>query len=117
MHAKGIKDVNLFMKMDVYVVVSISGDPYNYTQKSKTKVDRDGGKNPAWDCPMSFTILETAAQLGWLALVFNLRCDRILGDEDIGEVIVPIKELLSSPASDEKSLQTVTYQVRLGIMS
>ncbi|OWM74093.1 protein SRC2-like [Punica granatum] len=110
--AKDIKDVNLFSKMDVYVVVSISGDPYNNSQKAKTKVDRDGGKNPAWNCPMKFTIIESAAQEGGLALVFNLRCDRSLGDKDIGEVVVPIKELLSSAKEDEKSMRTVTYQVR-----
>ncbi|KAK4755673.1 hypothetical protein SAY87_009430 [Trapa incisa] len=111
--AKDLKDVNLFTKMDVYVVVSISGDPFNYTQKTKTKVDRDGGKNPAWNFSMRFTINEPAAQQGHLNLIFKLRCDRILGDEDIGEVVVPIREILgSSTAADERSMKTVTYQVR-----
>lgn len=111
MSARDIKDVNVFSKMDVYVVVSVTGDPRGSTQKAKTEVDRAGGKNPAWNCPMKFTIPESAARQGKLALVFKLRCERSLGDRDIGEVVVPIGELMdSSPKGDERSIQTVTYQ-------
>ncbi|GLT63986.1 hypothetical protein SLA2020_365070 [Shorea laevis] len=61
---------------------------------------------------MKFTINEYAAkQNGQLTLLFTLRCDRSLGDKDVGEVYVPLKELLNS-AGDGKSMQFVSYQVR-----
>lgn len=116
MSARNIKDVNLLSKMDVYVVVTIVGNPHNKPQKAKTQVDRDGGKNPAWNCPMKFMVDESAAQQGKLTLMFKLRCERSLGDKDIGDVVVPIRDLLSSPKHDRKSIQTVTYQVSIQIM-
>ncbi|KAJ9154492.1 hypothetical protein P3X46_027817 [Hevea brasiliensis] len=109
--AKDLKDVNLFSKMDVYAVVSISGDSQLHKQKTKTPVDRDGGTNPTWNFPARFTIHGDPAQQNRLNLVFKLRCDRALGDKDIGEVNVPIKELFDS-MGDGKSMQFVSYQVR-----
>ncbi|KDP27783.1 hypothetical protein JCGZ_18863 [Jatropha curcas] len=109
--AKDLKDVNLFSKMDVYAVVSISGDSQQPKQKIKTPVDHDGGTNPTWNFPAKFTILEAPAQQNRLILVINLRCERALGDKDIGEVNVPIKELLET-MGDGKSMQFVSYQVR-----
>lgn len=106
--AKDLKDVNLISKMDVYVVVSINGDSRS---KQKTPVDRDGGTNPTWNFPMKFTVDESAAQQNRLTLSFKLRCERTLGDKDIGEVNVPIKELLD-PAGESKPIQFVSYQVR-----
>jgi hypothetical protein len=108
--AKDLKDVNLFSKMDVYVAVSLTGDSQN-KQKAKTKVDRDGSTSPSWNFPMKFTIGESAAKQNQLTLVFTLRCDRTLGDKDVGEVHVPVKELLDS-AGDGNSMQFVSYQVR-----
>ncbi|KAJ9181931.1 hypothetical protein P3X46_005974 [Hevea brasiliensis] len=109
--AKDLKDVNIFSKMDVYAVVSISGDSQLPKQKTRTHVDREGGTNPTWNFPAKFTIYETPAQQSRLNLVFKLRCDRALGDKDIGEVNVPVKELLDS-MGDGKSMQFVIYQVR-----
>ncbi|KAL3626509.1 hypothetical protein CASFOL_030058 [Castilleja foliolosa] len=49
-----------------------------------------------------------------LTLDFKLICERALGDKDVGEVHVPIKELLDTPSkpagADRK--QFVSYQVR-----
>ncbi|KAG6664297.1 hypothetical protein CIPAW_02G083700 [Carya illinoinensis] len=105
--AKDLKDLNLFSKMDVYVVVSLSGDK----QKAKTKVDREGGTSPSWNFPVKFTIDESAARQNRLNLEFKLRCDRSLGgDKDIGVVYVPVTELLNS-TGDGKSMQFVSYQV------
>ncbi|XP_041000897.1 protein SRC2-like [Juglans microcarpa x Juglans regia] len=105
--AKDLKDLNLFSKMDVYVVVSLSGDK----QKAKTKVDREGGTSPSWNFPVKFTIDESAARQNRLNLEFKLRCDRSLGgDKDVGVVYVPVAELLNS-TGDGKSMQFVSYQV------
>ncbi|KAJ4954654.1 hypothetical protein NE237_011437 [Protea cynaroides] len=106
--AKHLKDVNLFGRMDVYVVVSLSGDSRT---KQKTPIDKDGGTSPSWNFHMRFNIDEAAARNGGLVLVFQLRCERSIGgDKEIGEVHVPVKELLDS--GDGKSAQHVSYQVR-----
>lgn len=108
--AKGLKQVNLFTKMDMYAVVSIS-DGDTKVDKQKTPVDGEGDTNPTWNIPMKFTIDESAAQQDRLTLVFMLRCQRSLGDKDVGEVNVPIKELLNG-VQDGKMTQFVRYQVR-----
>ncbi|KAM7488179.1 hypothetical protein LguiB_025663 [Lonicera macranthoides] len=106
--AKDLKQVNLISSMDVYAVVSISGGGAN-PQQIKSPVDTQGNRNPNWNFPMKFTIDAAAAEQNRLTLIFKLRCQRSLGDRDIGEVHVPLKELLSG---DGKSVQFVRYQVR-----
>ncbi|KAF8017238.1 hypothetical protein BT93_H2432 [Corymbia citriodora subsp. variegata] len=118
--ARDLKDVNLISKMDVYVVVSLDGDPRG-PKKSRSPVDHDGGRNPAWNFPVKLYVDEPSAQQNRLTLRFKLRCDRALGDKDVGEVVVPVKELLdstsSAPGGGKASSAasqptTVTYQVR-----
>ncbi|KAK9291656.1 hypothetical protein L1049_020622 [Liquidambar formosana] len=106
--AKDIKDVNLFSKMDVYAVVMIAGDERS---RQKTPVDKDGGKSPKWKFHMKFTVNEELAQQNRLTLHFTLKSERTLGDKDIGEVHVPIKELLDSNG-DGKTERELTYSVR-----
>ncbi|KAL1806665.1 hypothetical protein ACET3Z_029733 [Daucus carota] len=106
--AKGLKNVNFISKVEVYAVVSIAGgDP---RVKQRTPTDREGGVNPAWNFPMKFTIDEAAAQQNRLTLVISLRAERALGDRDVGEVRVPIKEIIGDGSN--KSVQFVRYQVR-----
>ncbi|XP_068660411.1 protein SRC2-like [Aristolochia californica] len=106
--AKDLKDVNLFSKMDVYAVVSLGGDPRT-TQRTRT--DKEAGKNPTWNFPLKFSVDEIAAQQNRLSLRILVRAERGLGDRDVGEVHIPIKELLDSPG-DGKAPQFVSYQVR-----
>lgn len=112
--AKHLKDVHFISKMDVYAVVSISGDHTIKKQKVKTHVDRSGGSNPTWNFPVKFTFNESLAQQNRLTLNFKIKSDGLLGDKTVGEVIVPIRELLDSSSSsgDAKSMKFVTYQVR-----
>lgn len=108
--AKDLHKVNLISKMDVYAVVSIlAGDTPH--QLFKTPVDKEGGSNPTWNFTFKCNIDEAAAQQSRLALVFKLKSERVLGDKEIGEVRVPIKELLDSPGSGNAK-QFVSYQVR-----
>ncbi|KAJ1395202.1 C2 domain [Sesbania bispinosa] len=110
--AKDLKNVNLFTKMNVYAVVSISGDPNHHHNKTKTPVDRNAGKNPTWNFPIKLTINESLARQNRLTLEIKLRCERSLStDKDIGTVHVPLKELLDQ-TGDGKSFQHVSYQVR-----
>ncbi|KAK1390478.1 C2 domain-containing protein [Heracleum sosnowskyi] len=104
--AKGLKNVNLFSKLEVYAVVTISGgDP---RAKQRTQTDKINGTNPTWNFPMKFTVDEMAAQQNHLTLVITLRAERALGDKDVGEVRVPMKEIMG----DGKGVEFVNYQVR-----
>ncbi len=111
--AKDLKDVNLFSKMDVYAIVSIMGDynNNNMASKQKTPIDKDGGTNPKWNFLMKFTVDITAAQQNRLTLVVKLKSERNFGDKDIGEVHVPMKELLDS-FGDSKDDKHLSYSVR-----
>lgn len=99
--------------MDVYAVVSISGDPRGKS-KQKTPVAKDGGTDPQWNHSMRFTIDEAAAQGNRLTLKIKLVSDRSFGDKKIGKVFVPIKQLLDETAKGvgEKSERTLTFAVR-----
>ncbi|KAL1548443.1 DNA-directed RNA polymerase [Salvia divinorum] len=108
-----LNKVNLISKMDVYAVVSISGGDKSSKQKTRSLVDHDGDANPTWNFTMKFTVDEAALQMNRLTLDIKLVCERALGDKDVGEVSVPIKELLDSPApaaADGKKF--LSYQVR-----
>ncbi|XP_065853038.1 protein SRC2 homolog [Euphorbia lathyris] len=107
--AKDLKDVNRFSTMDVYAELSIHGDAYNSKQKQKSPVNKDGGTDPKWNHTFKFTIHESSAQDNRLTLQIKLISDRSLGDKEIGEIHVPIKELLDNKAGDG----IVSYSVRL----
>ncbi|KAL5564204.1 hypothetical protein UlMin_027368 [Ulmus minor] len=107
--ATDLKDVNILSKMDVCAVVSISGASKS---KQKTPVDKDSGPNPKWNYTMKSTIVESAVQQNQLTLKIKLMSDRSLGEREIGEVHVPIKELLDN-LGGEKSEKRVSYSVRL----
>ncbi|XP_047335884.1 protein SRC2-like [Impatiens glandulifera] len=109
--AKHLSNVNYISKMDVYAVVFISGDSKS-SEKFKTTIDRAGGTNPSWNFPIQFSIDESAARQNRLTLVINLRCHRFLCDKNIGEIRVPIKDLLAPAAAGVNRPQFVTYQVR-----
>ncbi|KAM6577829.1 hypothetical protein CsatB_029666 [Cannabis sativa] len=107
--ASDLKDVNLLSKMDVYAVVSISGDN---AKKQKTPVDKDSGSNPKWNYTVKFTVYESAVQQNMLTLKIKLVSDRSFGDKEIGEVQVPIKELLDN-YKDGSGEKRMSYSVRL----
>ncbi|KAJ0802226.1 putative C2 domain-containing protein [Helianthus annuus] len=109
--AKDLNNVNLFGKMNVYAVVYITGAG-NQDQKQKTHVDKDGDSNPTWNYPMKFKTDESAALQNRLTLVVKIKTGGMLGDKDVGEVHVPVKELLDGDYTGRRQLQFVTYQVR-----
>ncbi|KAK7329425.1 hypothetical protein VNO77_23593 [Canavalia gladiata] len=110
--AKDLKDVNLFSKMDVYAVVSLSGDPL-HPQSATTHVHKDGGTNPTWNFPAKFFVNESLVQENRLSLEVKLISDRTLaGDTAIGTVYIPLKELLDN-AGDGASFRQLSYQVKM----
>jgi hypothetical protein len=107
--ANDVKKVTLFSRMRVYAVASISGgDPRMPTHG--TQADRYGGCSPAWNSVFHFPIPSTADTRG-LALHVRLRTERVFGARDVGDVFVPIDDLLAG-AGKARDSSPVTYQVR-----
>ncbi|KAL5229856.1 hypothetical protein ABZP36_028632 [Zizania latifolia] len=108
--AKDLKKVTVFSKMRVYAVASISGgDPSVPTHR--THADREGGRSPMWHAPLRFPIPVAADPRG-LALHVLLRTERALfGDRDVGEVFVPVQDLLAAAPNDGEH-RHLSYQVR-----
>ncbi|KAL6840968.1 hypothetical protein ACP4OV_029228 [Aristida adscensionis] len=113
--AEDLKRVTLFSKMRVYAVASISGgDPRMPTHR--TNADRDGGRSPAWHAPLRFTI-PPVADPRCLALHVLLRAERALGDRDVGEVFVPVRDLAAAAAPEGSAggggePRRLSYQLR-----
>ncbi|KAB2604290.1 hypothetical protein D8674_037581 [Pyrus ussuriensis x Pyrus communis] len=114
--ANDLKDVNLFSTMDVSAAVSVSGDPRNKKQKTKTPLVKDGGTNPKWTSyPIRFTVDEDALLNNDLTLNFKLISERTLGDTKIGKVKILLKELLDAMGGGDdqkKQIKHVSYGLR-----
>jgi len=110
--AKGLKRVNLISRMEVYAVVTISGDPLT---RQCTQPDPYGGRHPCWNTSFRFNVPPSAATATGCLHVL-LRTERALGDRDVGEVIVPLADILAGggAASDPgaRPPQLASYQVR-----
>ncbi|CAN7056306.1 hypothetical protein IGI04_014096 [Brassica rapa subsp. trilocularis] len=112
--AKGLEKVS---KMDVFVAVKLSGDPKcSDHREQRTQVARDSGTSPRWvDGLMKFTIDQTLAEANRLVLTFKIKCEQRGGgggDKDIGEVHVPVKELLDHLGKDKAGQRYVTYKIK-----
>ncbi|KAK4339651.1 hypothetical protein RND71_041113 [Anisodus tanguticus] len=108
--AAGIKNVNYFSTMDVYVEVSILG----YAKNTKrTFIDKKGGTSPKWNYTMKFTLDEPSLTKPGLSLCFRLRSDRLFGNKDIGIVSIPMNEIFGQSACgpDGSPEKVVDYQV------
>ncbi|KAJ9554688.1 hypothetical protein OSB04_009302 [Centaurea solstitialis] len=105
--AKELKNVSLAGKMDVYAVVSISGT----TQKFKTTVGKDGGPNPTWNFPMKFTVEEAAVVNNCLTLVVKIKAAGMFVNRQLGQVQLPIKDLMEGITAEGKPTQVVTLPV------
>ncbi|XP_008800861.2 protein SRC2-like [Phoenix dactylifera] len=105
--ANDLKDVNFFSKMRVFAILSIAGDRRS---RQRTASDKYGGTSPSWNTTLRFAV--PAAAEG-LVIHVLLRSERAFGDRDVGEVFIPLKELLNGVASaGDSSVHFVSYQVR-----
>ncbi|CAN6206426.1 unnamed protein product [Urochloa humidicola] len=109
--AKDLKRVNLISRMEVYAVVTLSGDPLT---RQCTQPDRYGGRHPSWNTSFRFSVPPTAATATTGSLHVLLRTERALGDRDVGEVIVPLADILAGGGGDPgpRPPQLASYQVR-----
>ncbi|KAJ1283759.1 hypothetical protein BS78_03G151300 [Paspalum vaginatum] len=107
--ANDLKKVTLFSRMRVYAMASIFGSDI-HTPTHSTQADHINGCNPAWNAVAHLPIV-AAAETHGLALHVRLRTQRVyFGDRDVGEVFVPIDDLLASTdkGGDQRP---VSYQV------
>uniref|UniRef100_A0A0E0LPL1 C2 domain-containing protein n=1 Tax=Oryza punctata TaxID=4537 RepID=A0A0E0LPL1_ORYPU len=104
--ARNLKKVNLITPMEVYAVVSVSGNPL---ARQCTLPDRYGGRNPTWNATLHLAV-PAAAQGAFLHVL--LRTERALGDRDVGEVYVPLADLQLAGAGDGLAAAPYQYLVR-----
>jgi hypothetical protein len=110
--AKGLKNVS---KMGVFVAVKLSGDPKcSDHSEQRTQVARDSGTSPRWvNDVLKFNIDQALAQANRLVITFKIKCEqRGGGDKDIGEIHVPVKELLDHLGNDKAGQRYVTYNIK-----
>ncbi|PAN15389.1 hypothetical protein PAHAL_2G484300 [Panicum hallii] len=110
--ARGLKRVNLISRMEVYAVVTISGDPLT---RQCTQPDPYGGRHPSWNTSFRFNVPPTAATATGCLHVL-LSTERALGDRDVGEVIVPLADILTGGGAacdpGPRPPQLASYHVR-----
>lgn len=108
--ASDLKKVTFFSRMRVYAVASISGGDSCMPTRG-TQPDFHGGRNPTWNATLQLPI-PTGADTRGLALHVLLRSKaHLFGHRDVGEVFVPVSDLLSG-ADDGGDPKTMSYQVR-----
>ncbi|XP_076930105.1 protein SRC2-like [Bidens hawaiensis] len=95
--AKGLKKSSLMGRMDVYAVATISGGS-GKVQRLRTTVDKSGDSKPTWNFPMKFIVEESN---GLQTLVVKIKKVSVFGGSKcLGEVNVPVKELMEGGVID-----------------
>ncbi|CAN6360348.1 unnamed protein product [Urochloa humidicola] len=97
--ARDLRSVNLVSKMEVYAVAYLVGDP---RAGQRVPTDRAGGRDPTWNHTVLITVPASSAcarMCGGVRVL--LRAERALGgDRDVGEVLLPLPEVLAAAAGD-----------------
>ncbi|XP_020164897.2 protein SRC2-like [Aegilops tauschii subsp. strangulata] len=108
--ASDLKKVSFFSRMRVYAVASISG-AISWMPTHGTQVDHNNGQNPTWNAMLHLPIPACVDTRG-LALHVLLRSEALLfGHHDVGEVFVPLNDLLAG-TNNTNDPKTMSYQVR-----
>ncbi|RZC60414.1 hypothetical protein C5167_022176 [Papaver somniferum] len=122
MSCNGINVFNFFQKLCTYVTVSIvSEDPKEKQKKrnhdkQKTPIDREGDGDPEWKHDIRFDlkqILSSSAltSLDHMFVHFDILAEGFLGDKSVGQVVVPLKELILE-SHGGGATRFISYQVR-----
>lgn len=94
--ARDLRAVNHVSKMEVYAVVYLAGDPRAW---QRVPTDRAGGRNPSWNSAAATVhVTVPASGAGCGAVRVLLRTERALslgGDRDVGEVILPLHDIVA----------------------
>ncbi|KAL2939559.1 Protein SRC2-like protein [Bienertia sinuspersici] len=117
---RGLTAFNFFQKLSIYSAVSITSEDEriqltpDQIQEQKTPIDEDNEGNPEWNHPMKFDLKPLNfidPNFNDLSLLFELRNQgQLFGDKVIGEVRVPLKDLIDSVGGE--IVRFVSYEVR-----
>ncbi|PWA41925.1 C2 calcium-dependent membrane targeting [Artemisia annua] len=92
----------------VYAVAYIS----ETSGRFRTPEDKTGGSEPTWNHPMHFTIKEALGKQNRLTLVVKIKGAGMFFDKNLGEVRVPIKELVEGIKDEgDEEKKYVSYEV------
>ncbi|XP_010682216.2 uncharacterized protein LOC104897093 [Beta vulgaris subsp. vulgaris] len=118
MCCKGLTAFNFFQKLTLYAAVSITTEndklllTREQKQEHKTPVDDNGDGNPEWNYSIKFD-LRSLNSINDLSLLFEMRNQgqlQFLWDKTIGEVRVPLTDLIQSGMPEV--VRFVSYEVR-----
>ncbi|XP_076941299.1 protein SRC2-like [Bidens hawaiensis] len=96
-----------YSSSDLYVTATISNtaSPQIFTSNKSKE-----GSDLTWNFPMSFMVNTNEADR--MNLVVQIKAARIIFAKILGEVRVPIEDLIKDVTSEGKTLQTVSYPVK-----
>ncbi|KAI8020491.1 hypothetical protein LOK49_LG04G03461 [Camellia lanceoleosa] len=136
MYCKDLKAFNFFQKLSVYAVVSLVSDNPSMMKKQqqqqRTPTDTEGDGNPEWNHQMRFNLGLEGDYDGdgddddhhlikknhhHFFLHFDMRTElAIFGDKSVGEVRVPLKDVINREEEEVESsdgiIRFVSYEVR-----
>ncbi|KAL6841354.1 hypothetical protein ACP4OV_028872 [Aristida adscensionis] len=109
--ARDLRNVNMLSKMEVYAVAYLAGDPRSW---QRVATDRAGGCDPAWNATVLLTVPASACAPGCGGVVrVLLRTERALGgDRDVGEVLLPLRDVLAGAGDGPTAATAACFPVR-----
>ncbi|CAD6272310.1 unnamed protein product [Miscanthus lutarioriparius] len=106
--ARDLRAVNLVSKMEVYAVAYLAGDPRS---RQRIPTDRAGGRDPTWNATVLLTVPASGTGSGAVRVV--LRTERALGgDRDVGEVLLPLPDVLAGAGDTPTDATVACFPVR-----
>ncbi|KAB8099154.1 hypothetical protein EE612_029053, partial [Oryza sativa] len=110
--ASDLRGVNLVSKMEVYAVVYLAGDP---RARQRVATDRAGGRNPSWkgkDATVRLAVPASGAGSGAVRVLLRAERAGLGGDRDVGEVFVPLPDVLAGAGDGPTAAAVASYPVR-----
>ncbi|KAL6630909.1 hypothetical protein ACP70R_028249 [Stipagrostis hirtigluma subsp. patula] len=107
--ARDLRSPNLVSKMGVYAVAYLAADPRSW---QRIAADRAGGRDPTWNAAVVLTVpASPGAGCGVVRVL--LRTERALGaDRDVGEVLLPLQDLLAGAGDGPTEPTAASFPVR-----
>lgn len=109
--ASDLRGVNLVSKMEVYAVVYLAGDP---RARQRVATDRAGGRNPSWkgkDATVRLAVPASGAGSGAVRVLLRAERAGLGGDRDVGEVFVPLPDVLAGAGDGPTAAAVASYPV------
>ncbi|KAH1211976.1 Elicitor-responsive protein 1 [Glycine max] len=103
--AKGLRDTDIFGKMDPYVLIQYKG------QEKRSGVANGKGKNPVWNEKFIFKV-EYPGSSNQHKLILKIMDKDLYTDDFVGEAIIHVGDLLAQGVENGGAkLQTLKYRV------